>query len=595
MMVSWKYHQMRMWVRRHPFSRVKAHAMVIGLWAVLVMAQGQTTVAEASGFATTGRYDEVEQWCRVLPQQFRGQARCFRFGTTPLGRPMLGFALSLDGVSTPDLAKAKGRPVFFAIGGIHAGEIDGKDALLPWARELLRAKAQALKKATLVFVPVFNVDGHERFGPNQRPNQRGPAETGWRVTSQNLNLNRDWAKADAPEMQAMLTLLQKWDPELLADLHVTDGAKFQHDVSVTLEPRRQGALAVRSSGQALQEVLFTALRAQGHLPIDFYPSFVREDDPSSGFASSVPSPRFSQSYWAVHNRLSMLVETHSWRPFSHRVATTRHVLEVLLAQTAKEGMAWREAMKVADAAASTVAGQSVVLLTKPSSTTRTIDFLGYAYSRTPSTVSGQPWVQYDESVPQVWKVPLADELTPALQVTSPSGYFIPPPHAEWVSAKLSLHGIRWERVGERVTELEVFRGVPQFRAEPFEGRHTLLKLDGRWTKESVTLPAGTVFVPVNQPLSTLVLHLFEPSSPESLVMWGAFNAHFERKEYLEDYLTEAYARELLADAGVKAEFDAFVADGGAQASPAARLGFFSSRHPSADPHFRRVPVFRGAR
>ena len=96
-----------------------------------------------------------------------------------------------------------------------------------------------------MFVPVFNVDGHERFSRANRPNQIGPEEMGWRVTSQNLNLNRDYVKADAPEMQAMLRLLNEWDPILYADLHVTDGAQFEHDVSFNVAPTLAGDAGLR--------------------------------------------------------------------------------------------------------------------------------------------------------------------------------------------------------------------------------------------------------------------------------------------------------------------------------------------------------------
>ena len=100
----------------------------------------------------------------------------------------------------------------------------------------------------LLFVPVFNVDGHERFGHWNRPNQRGPDEMGWRTTAQNFNLNRDYVKADAPEMQAMLALVDAWDPLAYVDLHVTDGAKFQHDVSIQVEPVNAGDAALRKAG-----------------------------------------------------------------------------------------------------------------------------------------------------------------------------------------------------------------------------------------------------------------------------------------------------------------------------------------------------------
>src|SRR5437660_1244337 len=142
------------------------------------------------------------------------------------------------GALTPEAARKKGLPVLLVQGGIHAGEIDGKDAGFLALREALenRAAKGALDRQVLVFVPVFNVDGHERFGRWNRPNQRGPEEMGWRTTSQNLNLNRDYSKADAPEMQAMLRLVNAWDPLAYIDLHVTDGAQFEHDIAVLIEP-----------------------------------------------------------------------------------------------------------------------------------------------------------------------------------------------------------------------------------------------------------------------------------------------------------------------------------------------------------------------
>src|SRR5439155_15481139 len=156
-----------------------------------------------------------------------------------------------------------------------------------------KGSSAALKAVTIVFVPVFNGDGHERFGPHQRPNQRGPVETGFRTTAQNLNLNRDWVKAEAPEMAAMLALVADWDPTLFVDLHVTDGAKFEHDVAVLVAPEAAGPPALAAAARALGADLMARLRGQGHLPLPFYPAFRTADDPASGFDTSSLSPRYS--------------------------------------------------------------------------------------------------------------------------------------------------------------------------------------------------------------------------------------------------------------------------------------------------------------
>jgi hypothetical protein len=223
-------------------------------------------------------------------------------------------------------------------GGIHAGEIDGKDAGFMVLREWLRSEdGGPLGKVTAVFVPVVNPDGHERFGPNQRPNQRGPAETGWRTTAQNLNLNRDYAKADAPEMRALLALLSEWDPIAYADLHVTDGAQFEHDVAVLVEPREGYDPSLRAEGKALSDALLARLATDGHLPLDFYPSFVDDGNPESGFARGVPPIRFGNGYWAARNRFGILLETHSWRPYAQRVKATADFLRALLGLAAERG------------------------------------------------------------------------------------------------------------------------------------------------------------------------------------------------------------------------------------------------------------------
>src|SRR6202171_1081700 len=197
-----------------------------------------STVAERSTFQKTGRYEEVIALCSAFQKSYPKVVRCTEFGRTPEGRPMLALIASRTGALNARDARQRGLPVLLIQGGIHAGEIDGKDAGFLALREVLNGEAAkgSLAKQVLVFVPVFNIDGHERFGRWNRPNQRGPEEMGWRTTAQNYNLNRDYAKADAAEMHAMLRLINEWDPIATIDLHVTDGAKFEHDVSIQVEP-----------------------------------------------------------------------------------------------------------------------------------------------------------------------------------------------------------------------------------------------------------------------------------------------------------------------------------------------------------------------
>ena len=335
--------------------------------ALLSAAPPLSTLAEQSGWRQTGRYEEVLRLCRAFPRAYPGKVRCERFGTTPEGRPMVALVASQDGALEPRAVRARKRPVVLFQGGIHAGEIDGKDAGFWLLRDLLDGKVLpgVLGKLTAVFIPVFNVDGHERFGPHHRPNQVGPEQMGWRTTAQNYNLNRDYAKAETPEMAAMLRLLERWDPLVYLDLHATDGAKFQHDVAVTMEPLLLGAPELRPLGERAHQAVMDELTAGGHLPLPFYPWFLKQDDPSSGFALGVPPPRLSNGYWFLRNRFVVLVETHSWKDYPARVKATRDVVQAYLRLAAENGTAWLAAARAADARDRQPDSLDVVLALEP--------------------------------------------------------------------------------------------------------------------------------------------------------------------------------------------------------------------------------------
>ena len=561
-----------------------------------------TTVAEQSGNRRTGRYEEIERLCPAYQQQWPTQVRCVEFGRTPEGRPLLALIASSDGVLDPAAARRAQRPVVLMQGGIHAGESDGKDAGMFALREMLDGKAakNALAGVTLVFAPVFNVDGHERFGRWNRPNQVGPEEMGWRTTAQNFNLNRDYVKADAPEMQAMLRLLNQWDPILYVDLHVTDGAEFEHDVAYNVAPTLAGDEELRTRAVAVRDELLRRMSEQGSLPLDFYPSFVREDDPSSGFAVAVGPKRFCTEYWAARNRIGVLVETHSWKDYPTRVRTTRNTIIALMEMSARDGRAWMAAATNADARAAQVGGKTAVLAYENTDHVRTIDFRGYEYTREPSAISGALLTRYDNRKPQIWRIPLKDEVRPAVTVTAPrGGYIVPAAYASWVGEKLALHAVAFTTIktGSASAPTEVFRATKTTLAPAtFEGR-TMLTLEGEWRKESRAIPAGSLFVPIAQARSQLAMALLEPREPDSLASWGFFSAAFERKEYMEAYVAEDVAREMLKkDAALRKEFARKLSEEPEFAkSPSARLDFFYRRHSSWDDQFNLYPVYRTER
>jgi hypothetical protein len=558
-----------------------------------------STEAERSKFQRTGRYEEVGQLCHAFQQQWPQQVRCFEFGRSPEGRTLWALAASADGTLDAASAHSKQRPVALMQGGIHAGEIDGKDAGFLALREMLegRAAKDALAKVTFVFVPVFSVDGHERFGRWNRPNQVGPEEMGWRTNAQNLNLNRDYTKADAPEMQAMLRLLNEWDPILYADLHATDGAEFEHDISYNVTPTLAGDPDLMRAANGLLDEMMRRATVAGSLPVDFYPSFIRDDDPQSGFAVSIGPARFSQQYWPRRNRIGVLVETHSWKDYSTRVRITRNAVIHMIELASRQGTEWLRAAHAADERASRIGGSSVPLVYDNTDHVRTIEFRGYEYVREPSAISGALMTRYNNKKPQIWRIPLYDEVKPSISVIAPrGGYIVPAAYAKLMAEKLKLHAIdvRTLNTARLKASVETFRADSvKFSPSTFEG-HTTATLQGDWKKESRDIPAGSLFVPIAQPRAYLLMTLLEPKDPDSFVSWGFFNTAFERKEYMEAYVAEAVAIDMLKkDPAVKKEFERRLAEDPAfAASPAQRLDFFYQRSPSWDERLNLYPIYR---
>jgi Zinc carboxypeptidase len=565
-----------------------------------------TTIAEESGFRRTGRSEEVTRLCAAFAAAWPDAARQLEFGRSAEGRTMRGVLVSR--------ADVRAVPLLMLQGGIHPGESDGKDAGFIALRELLAGNAApgVLERIAILFVPAFNIDGHERFGRWSRPNQNGPEETGWRTTAHNLNLNRDYAKADSPEMRALLALIRTWDPLVCADLHVTDGADFQPDISLQAEPVNQGDSRLYPAGRELRDALIAKLAAQGSMPLPFYPDLAVTDDPASGFLLTVYSPRFSTGYFPQRNRFTVLVETHSWKDYAIRVRVTRNTIIGLAELVAEHGSAWRELAHQADAAAARLGGAEIVLdyssgwrepasgahaTTVGATGTKLIDFPGYAYTREVSPISGEPVTVYDPHRRQIWHVPLRDDVSPALIVKAPlGGYVVPSAWAAEIGARLALHGIHIEtvRAGSRAVRVEAFRASQAtFAAAPFEGRMRV-QLSGSWQRESQDVAAGALFVPIAQPGARLLMHLLEPQAPDSFAAWGFFNACFEQKEHMEPYVADQIARTVLAQTpGLKEEFDRMLKkDPAFAANPRARLEFFLRRHSSWDSNMNLYPVFR---
>ena len=540
------------------------------------------TPAERAHFDDTPSYDATRAWLDRLVAA-SPLLSIERFGTSAQGRPLYYVRAGKGGTR---------KPVLLVQAGIHAGEIDGKDAGLMLLRDIaLRGKDRLLDHADLVFVPIFNADGHERASPWNRPNQRGPRSMGWRTTAQNLNLNRDYGKADTPEMRAMLALIRLVDPALYLDLHVTDGVDHQYDITYAFAGWRGYYARSRAIGRwldtRLRPAMDAALTRAGHNPF-YYVSLKDDADPDAGIMQDPDQLRFSTGYGDTAHVPTVLLETHSLKPYRQRVLGTYVFVEEALRLVGEQGAALAGAI----AADRADRPRDLVVTWKPDpKPLYTVTYRGIAHDTYRSVAAGAPVVRW-LGRPVTQAMPVYGS-APDVSVTLPRAWWVPVTATATIE-RLKAHGIAMETIAApRTLSLDMVRlSAPAL--QPANEGHVPLHARFAHEARSETMMPGSVRVPADQPLGLLAATLLEAESPDSLLQWGFFPDILQRTEYMEGYAIAPLADAMLArDPALKAAFDRALADDSALAAdPAKRLAWFYRRTPYYDDRYLLYPVGR---
>ena len=560
------------------------------------------TRAERTGYRQTSTYDETAAYLRRL-EAASSLIHVESFGTSGQGREFLLVVAAKDRAFTPEAARANGRPVVLVQCGIHSGEIEGKDAMLALLRDIVITGRQQdlLDRCILLVVPMFSPDAHERRSRFSRINQNGPEEMGWRTTPIGLNLNRDYMKAETPEMRAFLSnVFTRWWPHLLVDTHTTDGADYRYDVTWGVNRGPEDPAGVTGWLEtAFEGRVIPALEGLGHLTAP-YISFRNWTNLLSGLSGGETPPRFSTGYPPLQCRPSILVETHMLKPYEVRVRATYDLVSALLAevnarpQELTGAVAAAEAEVVARGREPDAAKRQVVLATRTTSDSVMFEFKGLRPVTEPSDIAGMPVVHYG-SAPWDTVLPRFQHVVPALTVTQPVGYLVP---QEWKSVldRLDVHGVRYRRFARAWSDsVEQARIVDWNAAStPNEGHFPLVVNRTETVRRLRTYQPGDAWVPLDQRSALVAVHLLEEQAPDALARWNFFDTVLEKKEYGEMYVVEPLARKMMRDDPALAkEFRARVAADSAFAqNPHERLEFFYRRSPWADPEQNLVPVAR---
>jgi hypothetical protein len=573
------------------------------------------TPAEIGDYRTTPDYAETVAYLERIAAAAPNQVKIENFGKTGEGRNLKIVIASKDGIFDPAAIHASGRAILLVQNSIHAGEMDGKDACLALLRDIVQdhnGAKRLLDHVVFVFIPVYNIDGHERRSPYNRINQNGPELAGWRANGTNLNLNRDYMKADAPETRAFLNMFHRWLPDFFVDDHVTDGMDYQYDVTFYADDTPNVA---PSTARWLREIVSPELAAQvnaaGHLAFPALINLNDDTDPAQGLSFNNDPPRFSTGQMILEGRPGLLVELHMLKDYKTRVTGNYEILRALLEVMNRDAAKLIALNREADAAAARLgahplSNEKFPLALDANGETTPVVFHGYQFTRSLSEVSGVMRVSYSH---EPWNVtlPMATGAKVTASVTPPAGYIVPPQWTHVIDV-LAAHDVSFRRTTAPWTgKVERYRCTGmQWQGPPFEGRHPTFAGEGAGaqpghfgqctlTTESLTFRAGSVVVPLDQRLSRVALHWLEPDAPDSALRWGFFDSIFEQKEYGEAYVLERLARENMAkDPALKAEFEHRIqSDPRFAASPEARLEFFYERSPwFLENHVGEYPVGR---
>ncbi|NIM65325.1 MAG: peptidase M14 [Candidatus Latescibacteria bacterium] len=518
---------------------------------------------EKSGCKETPRYDATVAYCKRLASASHW-IHYTTFGNSPQGRDLPLLMVDKTKHFTPESVRKSDNAVLLIQAGIHSGEIDGKDAGLMLVRDIAITKKypELLDHLTVLFMPIFNVDGHERFGPYNRINQNGPKEMGWRVTAQNLNLNRDYLKADAPEMHAWMRLFLEWLPDFFVDCHVTDGADYQYVITYGLEIGGSMAPGITDWTRNVYLKNVEKMMEESGFPISPYVIFRTHHEPTSGLISWVAPPRLSEGYTALQNRSGLLIESHMLKDYKTRVEGTYEMLRHTMSILNKEH---RELIRLNEEADRLTASaefreEPFPLGFRGTRDSVMVDFLGLEYEVEKSDLTGGLWHRYSDK-PVTYRIPYFNKQEPATTVALPEAYIIP---TEWTEVidRLALHGVEFNLLEQPHTiKVKSYRfNNIDWRTRPYEGRH-MVQFEQVQIEEERTYPAGSAVVDMNQRAARVAAHILEPEAPDSYLRWDFFDTIFERKEYTETYVMEAMAREMLAsDPDLKEEFEQKVAE-----------------------------------
>lgn len=513
------------------------------------------------------------------------------WGMTDAGKPLHVCVVSADKTFDPVAARAKGKVVIMINNAIHPGEPDGVEACITLMQHVSVNPAVVPANVVLVIIPVYNIDGYLNRGAYSRANQNGPDEYGFRANAKNLDLNRDFIKADAQNTISFEQIFQVWKPHVLIDNHVSDGADYQYTMTlIATQHNKLHPLLGAYLNSKLVPSVYDAMGKTGN-PICPYVETMGET-PESGIVGFLESPRFATGYAALFNCIGFVPETHMLKPFSDRVWATFDLIRVIVDKVSADAAM---IIKNRDDADKAVMIQKQFTLDWQLDTTQfdLFDFRGYESTHIISKVTGLPVLYYDKTKPYNKKVKYYNTYKPSRIVDAPSIYIVPQAWSD-VIFRLQVNGVRMQRLSKDTLIEAGFYSLTKVNhpAYPYESHYHHRNTQVSKSLQKVLFMKGDYVVELNQVANRYIVETLDPQGDDSFFAWNFFDSVLNQKEWFSDYVFDAKAEQILKDEpSIRKSMDSTrAADTAFAKNHWAQMNFIYQRSRYKEPSHNRYPV-----
>lgn len=562
------------------------------LTAMASVVTAQQTVFELSQGRETATYEELISFYQNLDQA-HDILEMREVGPTDAGYPLHVLLLSNDRNFNLASWQAKGKLVVFINNGIHPGEPDGIDASMILARDICLGKKRLPDNIALAIVPVYNIGGCLNRNAYTRVNQQGPSEYGFRGNAQNLDLNRDFSKCDSREAASFTRLFRSLDPDIFIDTHVSDGADFQHVMTlISTQYDKLGEPAGTWMRDEYEPMLYEGMRKKGHAMIPYID--FGATDLKKGWKMFEDAPRYSSGYAALFGTLSFMPETHMLKPYAQRVKATIDLLDVFLESASEKAdlikdirKRWKEKISRQD--------QFAIQWKRDSGRHRMMEFRGYETDSSISKATGLKRMYYDHGRAYTQMIRYYDGFQPAKIIEKPKAYIIPRGWPD-VLDRLHWNGVRIDTLTrDSLFRLGVYHIADyQSSTMPYEKHFRHRSVSLMRSEETVLCKKGDYIIHTNQASNNYIIQMLEPEAEDSYFRWNFFDGMLQQKEGYSDYRWDELAAEVLASdsALAKAVADRKKADPEFARNHSAILYYIYKFSKYFEPAYRRYPVYR---